>query len=349
MEKQEAVLKKETKQTQEEQESKYRKAAKFLILIGEEEAARVLSFLDPQLVEILSKEIAAIPGLTAKEAFETMNEFKGLFSLSSQCSASSFGGVDTARRMLHKAFGDEKGESFLVKTIPEAAYNPLSFLEDFSGEQLFPLIKNESQAVQALLLSRLSAKLSASLLSQIDPKKRIGVVKRMAQLKETSPEVLSRIASVLRNKTQEIEKLEQTRVDGISALTAIIKSGSSSFGRQLLDDLEFDDPVLTRSLRKQIHTFEDVVKADDKPLQEKIRLMPDKDIVLLLKYKSPEFIEKIFSNMSAQRRKEVHDEQEIMGPVRKTEADRVSEEFLAWFRERRESGAITLIDEDVII
>lgn len=183
MEKQEAVLKKETKQTQEEQESKYRKAAKFLILIGEEEAARVLSFLDPQLVEILSKEIAAIPGLTAKEAFETMNEFKGLFSLSSQCSASSFGGVDTARRMLHKAFGDEKGESFLVKTIPEAAYNPLSFLEDFSGEQLFPLIKNESQAVQALLLSRLSAKLSASLLSQIDPKKRIGVVKRVAQLK----------------------------------------------------------------------------------------------------------------------------------------------------------------------
>jgi flagellar motor switch protein FliG len=345
----ESILKKEIKPKQEEQNSKYRKVAKFLILIGEEEAARILAYLEPEYIETLSKEIVSIPGITAPEAAAIMQEFQGVFATSRQHAALSFGGVATARRILHRAFGAEKGETFLVKTLPEAADKPFSFLEEFSGEQLAPLLKDESPALQALVLARLPSKLSAAIISQIDPEKKPGVIKRLATLKETSPEVLSRIADVLRNKTQEIEKLEGTRVDGMSTLTAIIKSSSTSFGNQLLNDLAYEDPLLSRTLRQQLHTFEDIIKADDRPIEEKIRSMPDKDIVLLLKHKSPEFIEKIFSNMSAQRRKEIRDEEEILGPVRKSEADRVSDEFLAWFRENRESGAITLIDEDLLI
>jgi flagellar motor switch protein FliG len=345
----ELILKKAIKPQHKEADSKYRKVAKFLILIGEKEAANIFAYLEPEQVEILSKEIASIPGITAVEAASLMQEFQGVFSPSRQCAAPSFGGVSTARRILHRAFGMEKGEAFLIKTIPEAACNPFSFLEEFSSEQLVPLLKDESPALQALVLSRLPAKLSAALLSQTDPQKKPEIIKRLATLKETSPEVISRIASVLREKTQQMEKLEESRVDGMSALTAIIKSSSTSFGNRLLDELASEDPLLSRTVRSQLHTFEDVIKADDRAIEEKIRSMVNKDIVLLLKHKSPEFIEKIFSNMSAQRRKEVRDEEEILGPVRKSDADTVSDEFLAWFREKRESGAITLLDEDLIV
>ncbi|MDR0554601.1 MAG: hypothetical protein LBG76_07375, partial [Treponema sp.] len=46
----------ETEAQEEEQESKYRRVAKLLILIGSDEAAKILSHLDPEQVEAISKE-----------------------------------------------------------------------------------------------------------------------------------------------------------------------------------------------------------------------------------------------------------------------------------------------------
>jgi flagellar motor switch protein FliG len=344
------LLKIENAQKQTALESKYRKVAKLLILIGEREAANILSLMEPEQVEALSKEIAATPGVTAIEAAKIMAEFQGIFSNSHQYSSTSYGGVDTARRILYGAFGREKGEHFLIKTVPEAAINPFTFLEDFSGEQLVMLIKAESPVVQALVLSRLSSKLCAEVLSHTDPLQRAEIVKRIAHLQKTSPEVLDRVAAVIQEKARHIEKQEENRIDGMGTLTAILKSSTGSYGDKLLNEIAFDDPDLSQTLKDKLHTFDDIIKADDRPIQEKLRALFDKDIVLLLKGKSPEFAEKILSNVSAQRRIQIREEEDILGPVPRVDVDRVSADFLAWFRVNREQGNIILSDdEDVVV
>jgi flagellar motor switch protein FliG len=92
-----------------------------------------------------------------------------------------------------------------------------------------------------------------------------------------------------------------------------------------------------------------VIEADNRPLQEKLKAMNDRDIALLLKGRSPEFASKILSNVSTNRRALIREEGEILGPVPKFEADAVARDFLAWFRLGREEGRILLrTDDDVI-
>ena len=56
------------KQAPEEKDSKYRRVAKFLVLIGGEEAAKILANLDQEQIEAISLEIARISFISNEEA-----------------------------------------------------------------------------------------------------------------------------------------------------------------------------------------------------------------------------------------------------------------------------------------
>jgi flagellar motor switch protein FliG len=138
-------------------------------------------------------------------------------------------------------------------------------------------------------------------------------------------------------------------IDGRNALAAILKHSDLSFGDRLLTELENEDPDLSRDLKERIYTPEDVVWAEDKPIQEKLRTMEDRDIVLLLKNRSEDFVEKILSNVSANRRDRILEEKALIGPVPKREIDEAAGDFMTWFRQAREEGRIALLDEDVFV
>ncbi|MDR2534477.1 MAG: hypothetical protein LBD29_00415, partial [Treponema sp.] len=336
-----------------EQESKYRRVAKLLIIIGAEEAAQILTHLEPAQVEILSKEIAAIRGVTAEEAASILMEFRSLLSASTKYSGAAAGGIETARDLLHAAFGKEKGEALLCRTVPEAAGNQFAFLEDLNSEQLLLLFKDESLPAEALVLSQISPKLAAEVLNNSQPRRKIELIQRIAHLDKTSPEVLERVAAALQEKAARLKTVvgsgATAEIDGMDALTAILKSSNPSFGERILQELGAEDPYLRADLKDRLNTLDDVVKAEDRAIQDKLFAMPDQEVVLLLKSRSPEFTEKILSNMSAERRAHIRDEAEILGPVRKRDADKAAQDFLNWFRENREAGHILLIDDEDII
>jgi flagellar motor switch protein FliG len=333
-------------------DSKIRRTAKFFILIGGEKAAQILARLDAEQVEAISREIASIRGITAEEGERVLEEFRSLLSAPYGYSGYAAGGLETCRKLLYAAFGPEKGEALLNKTVPDSRENVFAFLEDFSPEQLALLLKDESPAAAALILSRLSPKISAAALATTAEERKLDIVRRIARQSQVAPEVLERVAAAVKEKARHIGRSgrETVEVDGMKALTAILKHSDYSFGDQILQDLEQADPDLGRDLKELLHTLEDVVKAGDRPLQEKLTTMPDRDIALLLKGRSPEFTEKILANVSAQRRAQIREEGEILGAVPKRDCDEAARDFLAWFRQSREEGRILLLsDEDVVV
>ena len=166
----------------------------------------------------------------------------------------------------------------------------------------------------------------------------------------TAPEVLEQVAAALREKVRLMGTAADTvRLDGLGALTAILRSADLSFGDRLLRELEEGDPDLGRDLKERLYTLEDVVRAEDRPIQEKLRFMSDRDIALLVKGRSPEFTEKIYANLSSGRRASVQEEADIMGAVPKAEADAAARDFLIWFRVNREEGRIILMDDEDVI
>jgi flagellar motor switch protein FliG len=208
--------------------------------------------------------------------------------------------------------------------------------------------------VAAVVLSRLAPEIAAAVLANTPPDRKLEIVKRIARMGQVSPEVLERVAGALRDKARHVAEAgtgsAPVEVDGMNALTAILKHADNSFGERLLLELEEDDPDIGRSLKDRLYTLDDVIEADNRPIQEKLKAMNDRDIALLLKGRSPGFTAKILSNVSVNRRTLIREEVEILGPVPKIEVEAAARDFLSWFRLGREEGKILLrTDEDVIV
>ena len=331
--------------------SKFKRAAQFMVLIGSDEAAKILSKLEPSHVEAISKEIVSLRSISTEEAEAILDEFRSLLSPSYGYSGLSSGGPEEARRLLYAAFGPEKGESILVKAVPELVENPFDFLSDFSAEQLKLLFKDESPAACAMVFSRLPPKLSAEVLANTEPERKLEIIKRIARLSETPPDVIDRVAAALKEKARHYGRSDTGKeIDGKNVLAAILKHSDLAFGDRLLEKIEEDDPSLSREMKDRLYTLEDVCDAADRPIQTKLASMADKDIVLLIKSRSAPFTQKILGNLSRGRAERVMEEAEIMGPVPKIEIEAAAREFLAWFRMSREEGRILMLsDEDVFV
>jgi flagellar motor switch protein FliG len=332
-------------------ESKFRRVAKFLILIGSEQAAEILAELDPKQVDEISREIALTKTIKPEERDEIMAEFHALFSRPYSLSGSSRGGIEAARRILYAAKGPEKGEEMLNRAVPESKENLFSFLDDFSADQLVMLLKNESAQTASVILARLPPKLSAGTLSKLPPGRKTEVLKRIAHQKEISPEVLEQVSAGLKEKARHISAgAKDIEIDGMQTLAAILKQGDYSFGDRLINELEQGDPEIGKDLKEKLYTLDDVVNTVDRPIQDKLKTMTEHDIAILLKGRGKEFSEKILSCVSAGRRQLIREESEILGAVPKHECDAAAGEFLSWFRLARENGEIILYsDEDVYL
>jgi flagellar motor switch protein FliG len=253
-----------------------------LILIGGGEAAAILAELDPAQVEEISREIASIKGISAAEGEEILAEFRSMLSRPFGYYGSSSGGVETARRILYAALGPLQGESLLNRTVPASKENVFDFLEEFTPEQLVILLKDESPSTAALILSRVSSKLSAGTVSAFPAGRKPAILRRIAHQGEVSPEVLERVASALREKARHLGGgAKVMEIDGVQALAAILKQGDYSFGDRIIDELETSSPDLGRDLKEKLYTLDDVIKAVDRPVQEKLKTMSNRDITVL--------------------------------------------------------------------
>jgi flagellar motor switch protein FliG len=351
------------------EDSKYRRVAKFLILIGSERAAAILSRLDAAQVEAISKEIASIKSIGGEEGKAVLEEFRSLLSAPYGYSGGVTGGAEEARRLLYAAYGPEKGEEIFIHAVPGTKADPFDFLADFSGEQLALLFREESPAAAALVFSRLPPKLSAAALAGVSGEKKLEIVRRIAHQSPVAPEVLEQVAAALREKARHIGGgREDGAFDGMNALAAILKSADVSFGEEILKELEGRDPDLGKDLKERIYTLDDIVCAADLPIQKKLASMENRDIVLLLKSKvvpagdrqadeevrraaeaRTAFREKILSNLSQARRNDVLGEEEIAGPVPRRDVEETASAFLTWFRKSREEGTILMLNDDDII
>ncbi|MDR2510292.1 MAG: flagellar motor switch protein FliG [Spirochaetaceae bacterium] len=332
-----------------EADSKYRRVAKFLILIGAEQASKVLANLDAEQIEIISREIASVRGISSEEAESILDEFHSLLSGPYRFGGAAAGGLDEARKLLYAAFGPDKGEEFLRRSVRATSEGIFNFLEDFSAEQVVSLLRDESPATGAMILSRLDPKLSAAVLSNSEEQWRKEAVRRIGRLGRIAPEVLEAVAESLREKARHIgTAASQENIDGLGALAAILKHTDISFGDKILSELAESDSDLSRTVKERLFTLDDVIKAEDKPLQEKLQGMAAKDIAILIRGRPEEFSEKILSNISANRRAEVRAENDFLGPVPKKDSDAALNDFMTWFRDARESGAILLLGDEIV-
>jgi len=324
-------------QPEDGKDSVYRRIAKFLILIGEEEAAKILPHLKDKQIEKIIPEIASIRSVSSEEAAAIFEEFHLLVE---QEKAS--GGVETARDMLTKAYGKTRAEQMIAKTVPPKYEKPFTYLNDEEKEKIHLLLKDENIGVQTLVLSHLEPQKAASVINMMDAETKKAVVLRLAKMEPMSPELIRRVDAAMKEKALNITTEKSEVVDGRNALAQILKKMDSGRESEIISSLSQEDPDLGDDLKKRLFTLEDVVNADDKFLQEKLHYMKEADIAYLIAGKNQAFVDKILYNISSVRREEVLVQSDILKPMRRADVDEITSKFVAVLRRAYEDGELII-------
>lgn len=324
-----------------EKESVYHRVAKFLLVIGIDEAAKILPHLTEEQTEKIIPEIASIQKVTPEEAEEVLKEFQSLLD-----KARENGGLDTARNILTKAFGDKKAKDLLAKTGSSSQEKPFEFLRGVEPERIQLLLHEESASVKSLVLSQLEPKTAAAIISNMPAEEKKDIVLRLAKMKPVLPEILQKIDRSLHDKmlTQNTEKSQL--LDGKNALAQILKRMTPSAEEKILGSLSEENPVLGAELRERLFTEEDVLGADNRFLQNYLHNMQDTDIAYLIAGKKEGFREKILTNVSKTRAEIILEEEQIRKPMKKSDCERITSFFYSSLRRAWEEGKLIILGRD---
>ena len=325
-----------------EGESPYRKVAKFLILIGAEEAAKVLSMLSQDQIEKIILEVASIKAVDPDEAADIFAEFDTLAKRASL----STGGLDTARDILTNAFGSDTAAQVIEKAVPISVEKPFSFLEDISPEKLYQLVQDESPAVCAAALSQCSPKLAAGAIALMPEEMKAKTVLQLAKLKELNPDALRRLAASMQAKLKKLAISSTAYVDGPSVLAGILRKMEGSAEKEILDSLNETDPALAKNIGDRLFTMDDILLTPDRFIQEELRKMKDHEIAALIFRKSDEFRRKIFRNISKLRGVSVLEEESACAPFSPAESKEATAAFFDILRNGWEDGLFSIDDGD---
>jgi flagellar motor switch protein FliG len=317
----------------------YRKAAQFLMLLGKDEAARVLRHMSAEEVEGITLEIARTQHIEEKEASKILEEF-GYIRETKDLIAQ--GGIEKAQEMLTASIGAEKAETILAKVRKDMAPPPFTFLQDIDIHQAITLLKEESVPVAALILAHLEPKLAARILQALSPEVQHEVVPRIAKMQHVDAEVIRKAEEVLRSKVREQGQPVNEEVDGKAALTEILRFMDPGKEQAILADLE---PNMANQIRKNLYTMDVVFQLPDKNLQKVMRDYADKELALVMKGVEEQVRQRLLSSISERRRELIRLEGDALGQVRKSEVDRAIQDLLEYIQLLEQKGDIVILRE----
>ena len=303
------------------EDSIFRRVAKFLVIIGVDEAS--------------------IKKITPEESCKILSEFEGLIAR-----AREEGGMETARNILVKAYGEQKADLLMKKSLRYPEGKPFDYLQDSNPERIKILIEGESVAVQAIVLSQIEPKKAAQVINSMDVKTKGEIVLRLAKMKSVNPDVLENLNKSLHEKmlTQNTENSQN--MDGRGVLAQILKRMDVGAESSIINTLSEQDPELGADLRKRLFTEEDVIACDDRFLQNYLHDMDNRDIAVLIRAKSIEFREKILSNVSHNRAQVILDEESMLEHLTRTESERMTSSFYSYLRRAWERGELRIFTRD---
>lgn len=316
-----------------------RKAAILMVALGPEKAAQVMKHLDEDVVEQIVVEIAGIGKVSPEERKQVLEEFVSLVKAKEMIAE---GGLEYARKVLEKAFGPERARKIIERLMANLQVKPFSFIKNADPIQLVNFLQNEHPQTIAVVLSYLEPALAAQILGALPDNLQVEVLKRVALLERTSPEIVREIEKNLEKRIAGFVSQTYSKVGGIDTAAEIMNNMDRSTEKKIMDRMMQESPELAEEIRRRMFVFEDILKLDDRSVQLVLREVDMRDLALALKGASDELKEKIMKNMSKRAAALLKDEMEYMGPVRLKDVEEAQQKIINVIRRLEEAGEIVI-------
>ena len=321
-----------------------KKAAILMALLGENAAAAVYKNLTAEDVQAITAQLATLERVSPETAQEILEEYSQLVLTQDYVVE---GGAEYASRLLIRAFGDEVAHDLLsrVARSRESDGGKFAGLQQVEPQQLAKLLASEHPQAAALVLAHLESRQAASVLVKMLPEAQSAVVKRLANLRQFSPELVEQVSTVLSQRLRPLSERTRKTYAGLKSVAELINRLQPELANTILESIERDEPELAISIRESMFTFEDLLQAPEASIRELTSGVDKKTLMLAMKGASQELKNHIMRTMSSRAVEMLKEDMDALGPVRGKEVAAAQQEIIAAARKLEADGKLILRSE----
>jgi flagellar motor switch protein FliG len=318
-----------------------RKAAILMVSIGDEASSAILRELDEDEIQLISQQIARVPSINSSETEKILEEF---YQMSLARNFVIKGGIDYARKILVNALGPDQSKRMLDKLMKSLGNETLSFdaLQKTDPQQLAKFIHSEHPQTIALVLSHLNASQAGGLLMSLPSELRADVALRMASLDQISPEIISKIATVIGHKLKALGEISRESYGGVESVAEMFNRLDSTIARDILENIAEVNPKLVESIRHLMFVFEDLLMLDVNSVKEVLSRVDRKILTIALKGTSDQMKHHMLQAMSQRGAEMMREDMDALGAVKIKEVESAQQQIIAVVRQMEAEGTVSL-------
>jgi flagellar motor switch protein FliG len=318
-----------------------RKAAILLSLLGDESAATILRNLSDKDLQRITDEVANLDEVPFDVSLQVLEQYRHMVTAQEFVTV---GGREVADRFLVKAFG-ENGAKAIVHRLAEAEDSlaeELNRLKKADPKNLARHLAGERLQTQALVLGNLDAKQASAVLMSLEPEVRTECVRRLASLRQCSPEITGKVSAALNRRLRSTAGPSAQSDSGFRSAAELMNSVQATAARDILDEIGRQEPNLAINIRDLMFRFDDFLEVPERELRELMNSIDKKTLMVSLKTASEDLKSHFFRTMSSRAVEMMKEDSEMMGPVRSKDIASAQAEIVAIARKLEADGKITL-------
>lgn len=312
-------------------------AAILLMSLPQEDASMLLSKLDSKQVEQVSIEIARLRNVSAEEE-ETVIK---TFAETTPNTGGGGGGLEVAKSLLQKALGS--GANAALDTVRQSIEAmPFAFLRHVDRQNILTYLIDEHPQTIALVMSHLPPSFGAEILTGLPEEKRLTVVRRIAKMGQTNPDIIREVEKALESRMSNVMSQSFENAGGVEAVAEMLNVADRATERALLDRLAEENPDLVDEIRRLMFVFEDIAKFADKDIQTALKHVETNQWALALKGASEELTQKLLGNLSERAAAMLKEEIGYLGSVKRSAVEARQQEIVDIIRRLEDEGQIEI-------
>lgn len=320
-------------------------SALFLLSVGQERAAAVLTHMTPREVQQIGTAMAELRNITADQLNAVLERF--VSTIQNQTAL----GIDSdeyIRSMLIRALGPDKASNVIDRILLGRNSKGLEQLKWMDSRSIADLIRQEHPQVVAIIMSLLDSDQAAEVLNFLPDRSRADIIMRIATLQGVQPQALMELDEIMEKQLGNAN-VKSSTLGGVETAANILNLMESALGTTIMELVGENDPELAQKIQDKMFVFEDLADIDDRGIQTLLREISTDSLLLALRGADDALKQKIFNNMSRRAAEMLRDDLEAAPPARLSDVEAAQKDILAVARRLADAGEIQLGGGDELI
>lgn len=314
-------------------------AAVIVLLLGEQQAADIIQYLNPREVQALGSAMVGVVDLSQDSVNLVLDNFVATIKKQTNL---GLGTTDYVEAVLKRALGEDKASTVLGRILPGSSSKGLEILRWMDPRAISDMIATEHPQVVAIILSVLEYDVAADVLNYLPTINRAEIMQRIASLESVQPSAMDELERIMKEQFSSNSSAKSSSFGGVKTAAKIMNFVKVDLEGKIMGDLSQLDEELMLKIQDNMFTFDNLSMVDNKAIQVLMRNVEPDLLMVALKGAGDEVKDKFFGNMSQRARAMFIDDMESKGPVRLSDVETAQKTIMRLARKLSDAGELVL-------